>query len=225
MLGLPFGGGAAYAHPHCRLVGTTHEVPAYCGGHRWRFLRTPSWSTWTKRTSHWLDPDASREGVHLAWTPGHETCSAPPSVCSSWGEQVVHVCHGPHHRQAAWQLPRLCDSLGEAFEVSIGGGHLRGWSVVDGIRGSHDYRVSRGGSPDQHWAGHASDLVHEAGLSPMAAWPMVAPAPVTRRRVRHPLGSLRRRTVVHQWCIPSVVAWPMVALTQATTEASSSSTG
>jgi hypothetical protein len=83
--------------------------------------------------------------------PGHETCSAPLSVCSSWGERVVHVCHGPDHCRAAWQLPRLCDSLGEAFEAFISGGRLRGWSVVDRVRGSHDYRVSRGGSPDQHW--------------------------------------------------------------------------
>jgi hypothetical protein len=71
--------------------------------------------------------------------------------------------------------------------VSVGKGHLRGWSATGGIRGVHNRHVSRGGCSNQCWV-RARLHIHDAEL----------PLP-WRRDLWQPLYWRHRRgeTVVH----------------------------
>jgi hypothetical protein len=99
----------------------------------------------TETAPRWKVPGASWQGTHLAWLLGYELCHYPFASLGERGQCTSVEGHLISGQLEKWCLPRLCNSLGEALEASIGRGRLRRTSVVDVLRHSHDCPSGRGG--------------------------------------------------------------------------------
>jgi hypothetical protein len=97
----PSGNGTACAHPCCPLVGTTHEVPACYQGHRCRFLRMPFMADVDGDGIPLVSPRRFKTRCSLRLDAG--ICNRPCTAIRLLllGARALHICHGPHHLQAA----------------------------------------------------------------------------------------------------------------------------